>query len=87
MRLVRKLRLAFTIESCTDEIHSQLISFSSVPIPFAHNFESCYSGIDIFNDNAFFRQHVIKSLLLRRQWVIFTLLVRNPTVCVLRQES
>ena len=53
IRLVRKLQAQFLIEYSTDEIHPQQVSFSSISVPFAHNFERFDSGIYIFNDNAF----------------------------------
>ena len=48
------------------------MSFSSVTVPFAHDFESVDFCVDVFNDNAFDRQLVVICLLLVSQWVIFT---------------
>ena len=79
-RLVRKLRWSFFIEYSTDEIHSQQMSFPSVSIPFAHDFEGFDPCIDVLNDNAFLRQLTIEQLLLYRQRTLFAFLEGNLTV-------
>ena len=80
MRLVRKLGFDFTIDYGTDEIHPQEMSFSSVAIPFAEDFECFDSCVDVFNDNTFLRQRAIEQLPFSRQGMIFAPFIRNPAV-------
>jgi len=54
------LHREFTVEYGTDEIHPQQVSFSSVVIPFAQNFERFDPGVDVFNDDTFPRQLAIE---------------------------
>ena len=61
--------------------------FSSITIPLAQNFESFDLGVDVFNDNTFFRQCAIEQLAFPCQRTVFAPLVRNATVFVEAQSS
>jgi hypothetical protein len=79
--------LPLLLQYSTDEIPSQEVPFSSVPVFFAHDFEGFNSGIDIFDDDSLIRQRPIKCLPLRRQWIILASLIRYSTILVQGQQS
>jgi hypothetical protein len=58
------------------------VSFSSVAVPFAHNFERFNLRVDVFYDNPFARYLPIALFLTRRQRMPLTLLDRNEAVFV-----
>ena len=61
--------------------------FSSIAIPFAHDFERFDSGVDVFDHDSLPRQLAILRLLSVRQRVMFTFFVGNPAVRVQRQQA
>ena len=74
------------IEYSADEVHSQEVPFSSIAIPFTHDFERFDPRVDVFDDDSLGRQRVIERLLLRRQRMVFARLVRNATVSMVLQQ-
>lgn len=62
------------------------MSFSSVSIPFAHDFESFDFCVDVFNDDSFLRQLAVERFLFHRQRVIFACFVRDSAVFVQLQQ-
>jgi len=60
----------FSVDHRTDEVHSEEVSFSSVAIPFAHDFERFDFCVNVFNDNALSRQITVKQFLLASQRMI-----------------
>ncbi len=69
-RLIRKLSSEFVIEYGTDEIHSEEMSFSSIAMPFAQDFECFDPGVDVFDGDSLVRQLAVERLLPCRQRTI-----------------